>query len=255
MQLILIEPKLAHRPGADNAAAVVQLIVEKRFDAEDILLLPERFHLGNSPDQYRQEVTHIAVRAGCHVIGGSQHAEVDGHLVNTGLVVGPSGETLLSYTKLRPYGAEQHVVEAGLEPGECVIAGRRLLILICADFWFSDLFSRARELPDLILVPALSVTRKPTPEYSRALWRHLAIARAYEFGAYVGISDWSHLSELPALFAAGVGGFADPTAIEPDRLFRPIGPQGIATIPLDFATLDAFRRDRALRGFFWKPVP
>ena len=133
-----------------------------------------------------------------------------------------------------------------------LIGGRRVFVLICADFWFSDLFNRAAHLPDLVLVPALSVSRKPSPDYSRALWRHLAIARAYEFGAYVGISDWGHPSELPMLATSGVGGLADPTREHPDELFRPIAESGASAFDLDFAALDAFRRDRMERGFFWK---
>jgi predicted amidohydrolase len=131
-----------------------------------------------------------------------------------------------------------------------VVAGRRLLVLVCADFWFSDVFYRAAALPDLILVPAFSVSRKPTPDYSRALWRHLAVTRAYEFGAYVGISDWMHTNEWPT--ASGVSGFADPTVIEPDALFVPTGGE-VRAYELDWTALDAFRADRMSRGFFWKP--
>ena len=102
------------------------------------------------------------------------------------------------------------------------------------------------------LVPALSVTRKPTPEYSRALWRHLAVSRAYEYGVYVGISDWAHESELPVLPAAGVAGFADPTGTDPEKLFQPLGASAFAAHELDFERLEDFRRDRRSRGFFWK---
>jgi hypothetical protein len=122
--------------------------------------------------------------------------------------------------------------------------------LICADFWFADVFARAHVLPDVVLVPALSVTRKPTPDYSRRLWQHLAVARAYEFGVYVGISDWSHSSTL-SLPASGVGGLADPTTPDPDRLFTPIGTRDLAVFELDFDALAAFRGDRVNRGFFW----
>jgi hypothetical protein len=81
------------------------------------------------------------------------------------------------------------------------------------------------------------------------------VARAYEFGVFVGISDWAYPSRLPALFASGVGGFADPTVVEPSALFSPIGPSGIGVFEIDFERLDAFRRDRVERGFFWKPKP
>ncbi|HKU41489.1 MAG TPA: hypothetical protein VJR89_25205, partial [Polyangiales bacterium] len=136
--------------------------------------------------------------------------------------------------------------------GELTIGGRRLLILVCADFWFSDLFHRTTQLPDLVLVPAHSVTRKPAPDYSRALWRHLAVSRAYEFGVYVAISDWAHAPAPPiGLPASGVGGLADPATIDPDRFFLPIEDQ-LRVYELDFDALERFRRDRYARGFFWR---
>lgn len=188
----------------------------------------------------------------CYVVGGSQHAERLGRRVNTGSVFSPDGSALGIYEKLRPYADERLLVEPGEILGEFVIEGRRLLVLICADFWFSDLFARATSAPDLVLVPALSVTRKARPDYSRELWRHLAIARAYEFAAFVGVSDWGHPSSLMRLFACGAGGFADPTTTDPGAFFTPIGPAAIRAYDLDFQALDAFRADRLSRGFFWK---
>jgi predicted amidohydrolase len=187
------------------------------------------------------------------VVGGSQHEERGGELVNTGLAVDASGSVLARYEKIRPYALERGRVAAGTGPGELVIGGHRFLVLICADFWFSDLFTRAEALPDAILVPALSVSRKPTPDYSRAMWRHLAVARAYEFGAFVGVSDWGHPSQLPMLAASGVSGFADPSLVDPQQLFVPLGNDEARAFPLDFAALNAFRDDRKGRGFFWQP--
>src|SRR5207237_10145760 len=128
----------------------------------------------------------------------------------------------------RPYSCERESVRPGRSIGEFTIAGRRILVLVCADFWFADVILGASALPDLLLVPALSVTRKPTPAYSRALWRHLAVSRAYEYGVYVGISDWAHESKLPALAAAGVAGVAAPTTTQPDEPFRPPGRSPVA---------------------------
>src|SRR6185295_17270836 len=184
--------------------------------------------------------------------GGSHHERRSGSAVNAGVVADPSGSIVGRYEKLRPYALERQFVEPGTALGEIAIGGRNVLILICADFWFVDLVLRASRAPDLVLVPALSVTRKSSPDYSRALWRHLAISRAYEFGVFVGVSDWAYPSELPILFTAGAGGFADPTAVDPERFFTPIGVAGVAVHELDFAALDAFRKDRVGRGFFWK---
>ena len=193
----------------------------------------------------------LATRLGCHVVGGSHHDARGGGHVNAGVVSDGTGRIVASYEKLRPYAEERARVREGEKLGEVSIGGRSVLVLVCADFWFSDLFYRATSAPDLVLVPALSVTRKPSPDYSRALWRHLAVARAYEFGAYVGVSDWAHTTTPGALSASGVGGFADPTAVDPDALFRAI--DGAARLyDVDFDALAALRKDRTSRGFFWK---
>lgn len=220
------------------------------LEPDDVVLLPEHWDLRLAREKYEADVVRLATGLGCHVVGGSHHEQVgDGHR-NSGIAVDRTGKVIGTYDKLRPYAEERMRIADGQRLGELLIGGRSVLVLICADFWFSDLFYRATSWPDLVLVPALSVTRKPTPEYSRELWRHLAIARAYEFGAYVGVSDWAHVPGQR--LASGVGGFADPTTADPDRLFRQMD-KVVEVIDLDFAALDAFRADRTARGFFWKP--
>jgi predicted amidohydrolase len=257
MKLVLIQPRLSYDVQADNPGLIRRMLepLAPALESEDLVLLPEHYDLRPSRADYEDSVRALARTLGCHVIGGSHHEQRDGRRLNAGVVSDPTGRVLASYEKLRPYAAERTLVEPGSALGEVEIAGRRLLILVCADFWFSDVFHRTTELPDLVLVPAHSVTRKPTPEYSRALWRHLAVARAYEFGVYVGISDWANVpGPLPfGLPASGVGGFADPTQIDPAALYLPIS-GAVQTYELDFAALDAFRQDRYARGFFWRPA-
>ncbi len=257
MRLILVQAALRHDAGAANLDRIRKLLDEARVDfgSGDVLLLPERFELREDAETYEREVTTLARSLGCHVVGGSHHEARAGGSVNAGIVADPTGGIVGQYEKLRPYALERQFVEPGKLLGEVTLDGRHVLILICADFWFVDLVLRATLAPDLVLVPSLSVTRHSTPDYSRALWRHLAISRAYEFGTYVGVSDWAYPSELPVLFTAGAGGLADPTAVDPERFFTPIAPggaPGIAVHDLDFAALDAFRHDRVARGFFWK---
>jgi hypothetical protein len=253
MKLVLVQPLLTFAPDADNAAVVERLLepLSGSLEHDDVVLLPEHFDLRNSRSEYEAGVIALARRLGCHVIGGSHHEQRATGNVNTGIAVDGQGKLLASYEKLRPYAEERSRVQNGSVLGELSIAGRRLLILVCADFWFSDLFHRTSQLPDLVLVPAHSVTRKPTPDYSRALWRHLAVARAYEFGVYVGISDWAPAPTPLGLPASGVGGLADPTTTDPDELYTPIGGE-LRVYPLDFDALDRFRRDRSNRGFFWR---
>jgi predicted amidohydrolase len=254
MRIVLVQPLLRHAADADNVAAVLEALESSAVTCQpdDVLLLPERFHLSNSRDRYLADVQRIARAVGCSVVGGSHHEQRGSGQVNAGVVVDATGSVIGAYEKVRPYHAERMVVSAGSPMGEITIGGHAALVLVCADFWYSDLIFRAQSLPDLVLVPALSVSRKPAPDFSRQLWRHLAVARAYELGAYVGVSDWAHDSELPLLRASGVGGFADPTAVEPEQLFRPLPSRGAAAFSLDFVALSAFRRDRAERGFFWK---
>jgi predicted amidohydrolase len=253
MKLVLVQAQLRHDAGT-NLGRIRSLLDAARIDfaPDDLVLLPERFDLREDAAPYELDVTSLAKELGCHVVGGSHHERRAGSAVNAGVVADPSGGIVGRYEKLRPYALERQFVEPGTVLGEIAIGGRNLLVLVCADFWFVDLVLRASRAPDVVLVPALSVTRKSSPDYSRALWRHLAIARAYEFGVFVGVSDWAYPSELPALFTAGAGGFADPTGVDPDRFFTPIGESGVAVHELDFAALEAFRKDRVGRGFFWK---
>jgi predicted amidohydrolase len=254
MRLILVQPVLRADPRADNTGVVLASVrgAGVRPDVDDVLLLPEHWTAEASASRYGEQVRRLADALGCHVVGGSQHESRDGGAVNAGMVCGPDGVCIGRYEKLRPYATERTVVRPGSRLGEVEIAGRRFLVLVCADFWFADLIHGVAALPDVVLVPALSVSRKPTPAYSRALWRHLAVARAYEYGVYVGVSDWAPASELPQLRASGVGGFADPTATDPDALFVPVGHAAVSVHTLDFDRLAAFRADRRQRGFFWK---
>jgi predicted amidohydrolase len=254
VRLILIQPELSAAPEADNFAAVRRTLDRGSIapSAEDLLLLPERVTAADSRAEYLGALGVLAREVGCSVIGGSHHQRRAAAWVNAGAAVDASGNVLGEYEKVRPYANERASVVPGRAPGQLEIGGRRVLVLICADFWFSDLFERATALPDIVLVPALSVSRKPSPDYSRALWRHLAVARAYEFGCFVGVSDWGHGSTLPFLAASGVGGLANPSTTDPEQLFRPIATDGASVFELDFDALDAFREDRRARGFFWK---
>jgi predicted amidohydrolase len=255
MRLVLVQPQLGMGPGLENLAKVRHALERSsiRPATEDVLLLPERIHPSHSAEEYRRDVSELAAELGCVVVGGSQHEARGDRVLNVGVAVDARGNVLGSYEKIRPYAVERQHVSPGTGPGELLIHGRRFMVLICADFWFSDLFTRAARLPDVILVPALSVSRKSKPDYSRAMWQHLATARAYEFGAFVGVSDWGFPSDLPMLAASGVAGFADPSRVEPNELFQALGSTEARAFELDFAALEAFRKDRLERGFFWQP--
>jgi predicted amidohydrolase len=253
MRLVLMQPKLAYDSAADNVGVIERLLAprEGELAEDDIVLLPEHFDLRPARASYEATISALSRRLGCHVVGGSHHEDRNGERVNSGVVTDPKGDVIARYEKLRPYATERSYVKQGQAFGEVRIGGHPVLILICADFWFSDVFYRARELPDLVLVPALSVSRKPSPEYSRALWNHLAVARAYEFGAYVGVSDWAYPEGWTHPAPSGVGGLADPTTADPAALYQPVGAEA-RLYDIDWSALAEFRNDRMARGFFWK---
>jgi predicted amidohydrolase len=262
VRLILVQPVLAAPDDSGNREAIRRIVTgplpspggapSLRPAADDILLLPEHFIFTDDPETYDAFVAEIAALAGCTVVGGSHHRRVNGKRINYGAVFAPGGEKIAGYSKLRPYFNEALSVVPGEAFGEFSVGGKNVMVLVCADFWYSDLVLRAKAAPDIILVPSLSVTRKPDPYYSRALWRHLAVARAYEFGAYVGISDWDDASTLPKYRASGVAGLADPVTTVPGQFFTAVDAGGATVFDLDFTAIEAFREDRRMRGFFWK---
>lgn len=254
MQLILLQPTLRAFDTSFNQESIHSLLlkIKNRISNEDIVLLPEHFTFDDSVENYNKFLSVLTQEFRCSIIGGSHHRKVVEKRINTGSALDYEGNIITSYSKLRPYFNEQKHISPGDRYGEFQIGGRNILVLICADFWFADLILSASQQPDLILVPALSVSRKPDPYYAQSLWRHLAISRAYEFGVYVGISDWSADSALPQYRTCGVGGFADPTQIEDSMLFESIGDQEFLIKKIDFERLELFRQDRRTRGFYWK---
>jgi hypothetical protein len=154
----------------------------------------------------------LARAIGCHVVGGTNHHRRGGKTVNSGVAADALGTIVAGYDKLRPYGIETRLgVVPGAVVGQFEIRGCRILVLVCADFWYSDVFVRQiRPRPDLILVPTFSISRRSSPRVARSLWRSRAIARAYEFSVYVGISDSAYPCEHHGLRSSSAAGLADP---------------------------------------------
>ncbi len=254
MLIALTQPQLEAFDNTHSRETIARILDTSPggFDRDDIVVLPEHAFFVHTQEEYLSILQPLARDLGCHVVGGSFHEIGEGVKRNTGAVFTPEGEVLGWFDKLRPYSDERSRVDAGTRLGEFRIGEVNVLVTICADFWFSDLFFQAKALPDLVLVPALSVTRKATPDYSRALWRHLAISRAYEFGVFAGISDWGYPSALPKHITSGVGGFADTTGVEAGAFYRATGDAELQIVEPDFAALAHFRHDRHERGFYWK---
>ena len=254
MKLILTQPQLSAFDNTHSLETFRRILdgVPGGLSRDDIVLLPEHAFFVSTQEEYLGIVAPMAREYGCHLVAGSFHEIGDEVKRNTGAVLTPEGEVLGWFDKLRPYADERSRVDPGTRLGEFRIGEAKLLVLICADFWFSDLFLQTAAQPDLVLVPALSVTRTPSPDYSRALWRDLAVSHAYEFGVLAGISDWGHPSRLPKLMTSGVGGFADASGVDPREFYRPTGEDEVQVIDVDLDALARFRHDRRERGFYWK---
>ncbi len=234
------------RHGVDQLAALMDL----GLGAEDVVLLPEvvsDIGMSQVDHSYKEEMSEFAQRLGCHVVGGSYfRAAGDDTITNSGIVFDSTGDAKAHYEKKKLYSGEREFVQHGIGPQDFLIGGCRIRVFICADFFYSGFHAAPR--PDLVLVAALSTSRKPSPHFSRAVWRHMAVAKAYELGAFVGVSDWTYdAQKRPS--ASGVAGFADPTQHDPAALFTPLdsGPFSVHTV--DLAALAAFREDRKSQGF------
>ncbi len=251
MRLILSQLDLDPDAGVANLGAVRDEVRDSsEVAAEDVLLLPELVGGESHPADYEASVRELAAALGCHVVGGSHYPAGGAARVNRGLVAGPDGSVRCHYEKLHPYGVERSAcVEAGTAPGWFECAGRQVLVLLCADFWFSRVFHDLPLEPDVVLVSSFSVSRKPDPHQPRSLWRHMAVARAYEFGAFVGISDWAHPIEHAGTVSSGVAGLARPNPPLREPYFQPVSRAGTEAFELDFERLEELRRDRGATGF------
>ncbi|MEO3876473.1 carbon-nitrogen hydrolase family protein [Nonomuraea sp. B12E4] len=242
MKILLIQPSAWSPDGHANFDAIDELITP---GTGDLALLPELAGASLPRADYLERVRALAVSAGMAVAGGSHY---DG-AVNRGAVYDADGTLIAEYDKVHPYGVELRsgTVAGRPNPG-FELYGRRLRVLLCADVWYSASLTGFGDL-DAVLVPAFSVTRWDSPAPARELWRHMCVARAYEFMTYVAVSDWHHEATYHGHPCAGVSGLADPCPEAPASFFTGAPGASVSVHELDFDRLNAFRRDRADRGF------
>jgi len=249
LRVVLVQPAAWHDDGPANlGAAAAGLRRAGPFDEHHVVVLPELIGATMVRDDYLAALREIAAATGAWVVGGSHYATT-GPLRNGGAVVDPHGAVVDQYEKRNPYGVEHdHGVQAGDRHASFTIDGRTVTVMICADAWFAELLLDPPSMADLIIVPSFSITRRP-PAFSRALWEHLAVARAYEFTAFVAVSDWRQGATYHGAPSAGVSGVADPFPRQPDRYFVAADDADVSVHALDFSRLDALHRDRVARGF------
>ncbi|WP_188188193.1 carbon-nitrogen hydrolase family protein [Nonomuraea sp. SYSU D8015] len=253
MKILLAQPPHWSPDGHANFDAIERLVTGR---TGDVILLPELAGASLPRSDYLRRVRDLATGAGMAVVGGSHYdgpvnGAADGAVigaVNRGAVFDAGGTLLTEYAKAHPYGLE---LRSGIVPGlpgeGFELHGRRLHVLLCADLWYSASLA-GRDGLDAVLVPAFSVTRWDGPAPARELWQHMTVARAYEFMTYVAVSDWHHDTTYHGHPCAGVTGLANPCP-ETRAGFFTATDDPVSVHDLDFDRLDAFRRDRADRGF------
>ncbi|MFI7129828.1 carbon-nitrogen hydrolase family protein [Nonomuraea sp. NPDC050153] len=250
MKILLVQPPHWSPDGHANFDAIEKLLTGR---SGDVALLPELVGANLPRAEYLARVRALATGAGMAVVGGSHYdgpanGPVNGP-VNRGAAFDAGGGLLTEYDKVHPYGLElRSGVVPGLPGDGFELNGRRLHVLLCADLWYSASLA-GRDGLDAVLVPAFSVTRWDGPAPARELWQHMTVARAYEFMTYVAVSDWHHETTYHGHPCAGVAGFANPCPRTRAGFFTGTGDAPVAAHDLDFDRLDAFRRDRADRGF------
>lgn len=249
VSLVLVQPVEWHDNGVMNLRKAIDALRDLGpLDATHVVVLPELIGATLPTTTYVTELRRLVSATGAWVIGGSHYA-TDGPRTNGGLVLDPNGNLVDGYEKRNPYGVEQdHGILPGDRHASFDIGGRTVTVMICADAWFAELLLDPPSKADLIVVPSFSITRRP-PAFSQALWRHLAVARAYEFSAYVAVSDYQVGATYHGAPSAGVSGIADPWPTDPDRYFSAAAQSTVSVHELDFTRLDRLRHDRLARGF------
>lgn len=247
--MVLIQPDGRACGGRSQVAQLGKALrLQQQVRCGDVLLLPEL--VGGDNDCYELEVRALAKALKAWVVGGSHRKKSGRGMINAGLVVDPSGQSVVWYEKANPYGNEiARGTVSGTGPATFEVGGVRCLVAICADFWHRETLQVPGRRPEIILVPALSVTRRPRPELARARWRHLAITRAYEFASYVAISDWAYSAAAHGCASSGVAGLAHPNPNQAALLFRAVGARAVRAFELDLASLEELRSDQTGRGF------
>jgi predicted amidohydrolase len=251
MRVVLVQPARRPSDGGSAIAETGRLIAasDARLGGDVVVLLPELVGGESDTHVYAGEVRALARSLGAWVVGGSHFRSGQPDRINAGVVSNPAGEIVASYEKQRPYAEEARGrTRAGQGPASFEVDGVACRVMICADFWHAEAFE-ASPPPELILVPAFSISQRSEPQMARARWRHAMIARAYERAAYVAVSDWAHPVAFGENRSSGVAALADPNPGTPDGLCRSLGRRRVASFELDLEAVRDLRANRQARGF------
>lgn len=246
LKVTLVQSMLHWEDAAANRAMFGEKI-KPLAGTTDLIVLPEMFTTGFS--MRSRELGEVmdgptvawmreqAASSGA-VLYGSMIVQDGGAYYNRGLFVRPDG-TVDHYDKRHLFrmAEEQRSYAPGRRRVVAELHGWRILLQVCYDLRF-PVFSRARYSEghsdlDAILYVAC------WPEVRRYPWSQLLIARAIENQAYViGVNR-------VGMDGAGLHYSGDSVAIDPKGaplLHLEAGNEGIATVTLDRAAQEEFRR-------------
>jgi predicted amidohydrolase len=246
--VVLVQPSRWDADGLVNLTAAHDALIDLGpLDDSHVVVLPELVGATLPEPDYLAGLRRLASTSRAWIIGGSHHAAAP--VTNSGIVLAPDGTVVARYHKRNPYGVEH---DHGIRSGDCDttarIAGHDVAVLLCADAWFAELLLDAPVAADLVVVPSFTITRRP-PAFARALWSHLAIARAYEFTTFVALAHWPLGTDYYGAPSAGTSGVADPAPDHPDGYFTPAAETVTSVHHLDLERLRRHRADRAARRF------
>jgi omega-amidase len=176
-----------------NFQRVQQLLSGVKYEAGDLIVLPEMFGTGFSMNLVQtaeleqgpteQFLTALAAETACTVIGGVVTTSPKGAARNQALVLEPEGQLLARYSKQRLFSpaAEATVYTAGTAMPIFQWAGLRCAVLICYDLRFPELARQA------VLAGAaeMLIYIAAWPAQRAQHWTALLKARAIENQAYV----------------------------------------------------------------------
>lgn len=251
MRVVLTQPNVRKLDGTD-IGRISRSLRRRAFKGApgDVILLPELVGEGYTTGDYRAAISGMAREFGCHVIGGSQFDQSGSLALNGGVVVDPAGDTIAHYQKANPYGRERDISQAGDRAGASFrIGGVACFVSVCADFWHVETYRHLETPPEVIFVPALSVSRKSSPDMARARWRHAMIARAFEQAAYIAVSDWAYPVSGGDHPSSGVAGLAHPDPETTALLLRSLGRNQVGIFDIDLEAGRLLRADQKSRGF------
>lgn len=185
-----------------------------------MLVLPE-YALGNTIRQSSKVIDYELILADCkeltkkfnfNLFSGSAAINENGLWMNRSFIIDSNGKTQF-YDKQKLFNYEKKL---NFSPGSKSLVVTlpdeiRVQILICSDFWFPELIRDEINLPDAVLVPAMSVVPKENlVGYGKWLWHSLAITRSRENVLPVAVADWS-IQQFSTSWTCGASCILNPS--------------------------------------------